>query len=64
MGPVTVVHKGMAAGVLLTLAGMSLAARKRPVPETAAPAPEPEPEPARETTVIRRKPRLRETGKQ
>jgi len=62
MGPVTVVHKGMAAGVLLTLAGMSLAARKRPVPETAAP--EPEPEPARETTVIRRKPRLRETGKQ
>jgi len=34
MGPVTIVHKGVAAGVLLTLAGMSLAAGKRPVPET------------------------------
>jgi hypothetical protein len=50
MGPVTIVHKGMAAGVLLTLAGMSLAARKRPVPKAAAP------EPALETTLTRHKP--------
>lgn len=47
MGPVTIVHKGMAAGVLLTLAGMSLAARKRPVPRAAAP------EPVLETTLTR-----------
>jgi hypothetical protein len=50
MGPVTMVHKGMAAGVLLALAGMSLAARKRPVPRPTAP------EPVLETTLTRQKP--------
>ncbi len=50
MGPVTMVHKGMAAGVLLTLAGMSLAARRRPVPHAA-------PEPVLETTLTPRRPR-------
>ncbi len=51
MGPVTIVHKGMAAGVLVTLAGMSLAARKRTVPKAAAP------EPVLETTLTPRRPR-------
>jgi len=50
MGPVTMVHKGMAAGVLLALAGMSLAARKRTV------ARPPAPEPVLETTLTRHKP--------
>ena len=54
MGPVTMVHKGMAAGVLLTLAGMSLAARKR-VPTKPA-ASETVHEPVHETTLTRRKP--------
>ena len=40
MGPVTMVHKGMAAGVLLALAGMSLAASKRTVPRPATLSPQ------------------------
>ncbi len=50
MGPVTGVHKGAAAGVLLALTAMSLAARKRAVPKAAAP------EPILETTLTRHKP--------
>jgi hypothetical protein len=56
MGPVTNVHKGAAAGVLLALTAMSLAARKRAVPKA------PAPEPVLETTLTRHKPRRGETG--
>jgi hypothetical protein len=51
MGPVTNVHKGAAAGVLLALTAMSLAARKRAVPKAATS------EPVLETTLTRHKPR-------
>jgi hypothetical protein len=43
MGPVTTMHKGAAAGVLLGLAALSLSIKKRPMPR--APAPEPDPKP-------------------
>ena len=43
MGPVTSMHKGAAAGVLLGLAALSLSIKKRPMPR--APAPEPDPKP-------------------
>lgn len=43
MGPVTTMHKGAAAGVLLGLAALSLSIKKRPIPK--APAPEPDPKP-------------------
>jgi hypothetical protein len=43
MGPVTSMHKGAAAGVLLGLAALSLSIKKRPMPK--APAPEPDPNP-------------------
>jgi hypothetical protein len=43
MGPVTSMHKGAAAGVLLGLAALSLSIKKRPMPR--APAPEPDPNP-------------------
>jgi len=48
MGPVTTMHKGAAAGVVLGLAALSLSLKKRPMPE--APAPEPV---AHETTLTR-----------
>ena len=57
MGPVTGMHKGAAAGVLLGLAALSFVSRKRAVPK---PAP---PEPVLETTLTRRTPRPGETGK-
>ncbi len=43
MGPVTTMHKGAAAGVLLGLAALSLSIKKRPMPR--APALEPDPKP-------------------
>jgi hypothetical protein len=43
MGPVTSMHKGAAAGVLLGLAALSLSIKKRPM--SRAPAPEPDPKP-------------------
>lgn len=43
MGPVTSMHKGAAAGVLLGLAALSLSIKKRPMPR--APAPEADPKP-------------------
>ncbi len=51
MGPVTNVHRGAAAGVLLALAAMSLSLKKqRPMPKP------PVPEPVLETTLTRHKP--------
>lgn len=50
MGPVTMLHKGAAAGVLIALGVMSLASGRRSVP------PAPAPEPALETGLARSKP--------
>ncbi len=44
MGPVTTMHKGAAAGVLLGLAALSLSIKKqRPMPKPPAPEPDPKP---------------------